>query len=631
MVDLSVFDSILDLVFVVDADGRIAYCNDTAATFCATSVKRVAGKVLLGDLMSFGEPGLLPFTTASLGRNEPTPFIETPFTVIKTAKTGKIQLSARPMGDGAHWGFFIKDVSLEETLAAKYRAELAKTEEYARNLEKLVEARTAELHAVNQTLNAILNSLGQGFFTFNAAGDCGGVFTKACEDVLEGSPKGRKAWDVLALPPGPAQAEFHQWSETLFKEYLPFDDLRPLGPSLFPHSRAKHIALDYYPIRRANKIHEVVVVATDQTAEFEAQAALEVERQFAGMIVKFTKNKEQFLSFLASAKQNLSVLDGIAQKPMHPSEINESFRVLHTLEGEAGAFSLKEMRHHARLVQAALEPAKGTPLMEADVQLNYRRALNDMAANFVVFLETNQDLFRLPEQGVSRTAEVAVDSLHQFLVELEQSPNTNRLAQDFRHLFLRVAIEDRIKYFDGLCQTVAERLGKRLKPLIIEGGDTRVFPEPYQPIFSSMVHAFRNAVDHGLETPDEREWAGKDPAGQIKVMAKTLAGRLQITIQDDGRGIDPAIIRAKLPEKFPGRDFSSASDAEIVQAVCLPGFSSREAVGEFSGRGVGLDALNEEVMRIGGRLTVSSSIGQGTKIEMDLPELEQDLSASRSA
>src|SRR4029077_752996 len=132
--------------------------------------------------------GLLPFTAESHGRVTPSPQIETAYAFKKFEKLGKTQLTVRPMGDGLHWVFFMHDVSLEETLAAKYKAELQKTEEYARGLEKMVEARTAELRAVNRTLNAILDSLGQGFFTFNAEGECGDVYTKACEEILEGIP-----------------------------------------------------------------------------------------------------------------------------------------------------------------------------------------------------------------------------------------------------------------------------------------------------------------------------------------------------------------------------------------------------------------------------------------------------------
>jgi two-component system chemotaxis sensor kinase CheA len=628
--DFSVFDSILDLIFVIDGDGKVVYCNETAATFCQTSVRRVAGKAKLSDIILFAEPNLLPFTAASQGREAPTPFIETDYNLVKGEKAGKVQLAVRPI-DGTHWGVFIKDVSLEETLAKKYRGELAKTEEYARNLEKLVEARTGELRAVNQTLNAILNSLGQGFFTFDAQGVCGGVYTKACEDVLEGVPKDRKAWEELGVPEKEV-GQFRKWMETSFQELLPFDDLKGLGPSLFPHSQGKHVVLDYFPIRReGGAISDIVVVATDKTAEHRAQQALEAERQYASMVVKFLKNKDQFMQFLASVRTSVATLKALAAKPLTAEAVNESFRILHTLEGEAGTFSLRDLRQSARDGQHILEPFKGQDGVAASAQENYLRSLDALLSGFEKFLAENDNIFRLPKGEVERLVELPLESVTTFLRELKGGTPRETLVRRYSELFVKVPIEARLKYFDSLTQSVAERLGKKVKPMVIEGGDLRIFPGPYQGFFSALVHAFRNAIDHGLEMPEEREWAGKDPAGTIRVSVAQVRGGLTMRISDDGKGIDPAIIREKLKSKFPDRDFSRQNDDEIIQNVCLPGFSSRDSVGEFSGRGVGLDALREEVVSLGGSVHLKSKVGEGTAIEIFIPEAENEESLIRSA
>jgi two-component system, chemotaxis family, sensor kinase CheA len=228
-----------------------------------------------------------------------------------------------------------------------------------------------------------------------------------------------------------------------------------------------------------------------------------------------------------------------------------------------------------------------------------------------------------------RTVEVPAASILTFSEDLKAAPVA--LRHKYRDLFFRVSFESRLKYYDSLLQSVTEKLGKQVKPLLIEGGDVRIFPEPYQGFFSGLVHAFRNAADHGLEDPIEREFAGKDPAGQICVTIARAKGGFYIVIADDGRGIDPNVIREKLKIKFPDKDFSQQSDEEIIQNVSLPGFSSRDSVGEFSGRGVGLDALREEVLNIGGTLHLKSKVGKGTAIEIFLPELNSELQVRRSA
>lgn len=631
MVDFSVFDSILDAAFVLDPGGKIVYCNDAAATLCESSVRRMTGKMVLSDLLNVKEENIFPFTEQSQGRMSPTAFIETEFNLLKGEKKGKAQLAIRPV-DEQHWAIFIRDVSLEEALYSKFRSELAQKEDYARNLEKLVEARTAELRLVNQTLNAILNSLGQGFFTFNSEGVCGDVFTKACEDILEGTPKGRKAWEVLGVPESEHE-QFKKWTESLFKEFLPFDDMKGLGPNFYPHSQKRQVVLEYYPIRReGDAISEIVVVATDKTTEFEAQKALEIERQYAAMVVKYMKNREQFLQFLASVRTATKSLMEIAGKPLTPEAVNESFRVLHTLEGEAGTFSLLELRQLSRSCQQLLEPFKGrTDIVPAEPAAGYRNSLVELCANYEAFLTENQDIFKIPEGKVERSVEMPLPELSTFLLDLHKLPNSSALCMKFEEKFMKVPVESCLKYFDTLVQAVAERLGKKVKPLLIEGGEKRIFPEPYQPLFSSLVHAFRNAVDHGLETPDEREWGGKDPAGQIRVHVNIEGGFFHMTVKDDGKGIDPKVIREKLKTKFPDKDFDAPSDEEIIQQVCMPGFSSRDAVGEFSGRGVGLDALREEVLKIGGTLHIKSKVGEGTSIEMKFPELAEQPVVLRSA
>ena len=253
MVDFSVFDSILDCAFVVDADGKVVYCNEPAAAFCRVSIRRVVGKANIHDLFTLTESGLLPFGATSRGFVEPTPFIETEFAVPKAGHVGTCQLAVRPL-DESHWIFIVRDVTLEAALHAKYRSELGQKEEYARNLEKLVEARTAELRRVNATLGAILDSLGQGFFTFDAAGACGSVFTKACETVLGQLPAGRGVSDVLGLGPHEL-AQFIKWSETLFGEFLPFDDLRTLGPGKFvgPGDRPRDAGVLSHPAATINR------------------------------------------------------------------------------------------------------------------------------------------------------------------------------------------------------------------------------------------------------------------------------------------------------------------------------------------------------------------------------------------
>lgn len=630
MIDYSVFDSILDAAFVVDGDGKVTYCNDAAAVFCGSSARRIVGKVHISELIELERPDILPFGENSPGRNEPTPFIETAFKLLKGDRAGRVQLAIRPISEG-DWGFFVRDVSLEEALHSKYRSELQQKEAYAKNLEKLVEERTQELRQVNQTLKAILNSLGQGFFTFDRDGNCSDVFTRACETILSISPQGQLAWKVLGIP-DVELVTFRKWVNVLFDELLPFEDLRGLGPQNFTGDPSRYVTLEYYPIRDdQEKLASVVVVATDKTAEHQAQMALEEERQYASMVVKYIKNKDQFRRFLSGLEESMRLLDLAAQKLKSVDSVDESFRILHTIEGESGVFSIRSIRDLSRESQAVLEPYKGKGLADLNVLSEYKKSLEAIRDGIREFFVRNNGVIEPVSDAKSRSVEIPIQIAEKWIQVLKQIPKAESVRVEIDEMFQKIPIGSRLTYYDGLIQSVSERLGKKVNPLKVEGGDFRISSDAYTDVFASMVHAFRNAVDHGIEPPDERTFAGKSEAGTIFVRVENRPKGIHLWIQDDGRGIDPEIIREKLKEKFPNEDVSRMSAQEIIQCVAWPGFSSRSEVGEFSGRGVGLDALRTEVLKLGGSFTIESQVGVGAVIHLTLPHLDDFGKVLRSA
>ena len=136
-----------------------------------------------------------------------------------------------------------------------------------------------------------------------------------------------------------------------------------------------------------------------------------------------------------------------------------------------------------------------------------------------------------------------------------------------------------------------------------------------------LAHLLRNAVDHGCETPEARERAGKPPVGTIRVEARHRAGMLMVTVADDGAGLDPdrlrhAIVHKKLTTPALAERMT---EAELMQFLFLPGFTLREAVTELSGRGVGLDIVQNMVKSVRGTVRVSTQPGRGMKFQLQLP------------
>jgi two-component system, chemotaxis family, sensor histidine kinase and response regulator WspE len=177
-----------------------------------------------------------------------------------------------------------------------------------------------------------------------------------------------------------------------------------------------------------------------------------------------------------------------------------------------------------------------------------------------------------------------------------------------------------LRGFPRLVRDVTRQLGKRCR-LEVRGEATRIDREILEQLEAPLNHIVRNALDHGLELPDARVANGKDPEGRLELDAFHRAGRLQVIVRDDGRGIDAERLRTKIVERRleSAENAARLSSEELYEFLFLPGFSTAEQVTELSGRGVGLDAVRTMVQESGGSVTVSSTPGAGTTFTMELP------------
>ncbi len=157
--------------------------------------------------------------------------------------------------------------------------------------------------------------------------------------------------------------------------------------------------------------------------------------------------------------------------------------------------------------------------------------------------------------------------------------------------------------------------------LELEGEDTELDKSVVEAIKDPMTHCVRNAVDHGIESPEERVAAGKPPAGRLHLRAAHENGQVVIQVSDDGRGIDPDKLRRKAVEKglLTEDAATRASDREMLDMIFDAGFSTAEKVTEVSGRGVGMDVVRTNVERIGGSVSVSSTVGEGSTFSFTIP------------
>ncbi|PWV99836.1 two-component system chemotaxis sensor kinase CheA [Hoeflea marina] len=212
------------------------------------------------------------------------------------------------------------------------------------------------------------------------------------------------------------------------------------------------------------------------------------------------------------------------------------------------------------------------------------------------------------ETGRGAAINLGLDELQQLTREIQDSVMAIR-AQPVKPVFQRMS---------RIVREIADMTHKEVR-LVTEGENTEVDKTVIDKIAEPLTHMIRNAVDHGLETPEKRIAAGKNPEGVLRLTAKHRSGRIVIEIADDGAGINRDRVRQKAIENGLIAADANPSDEEIDNLIFHPGFSTADKVSDISGRGVGMDVVKRSIQSLGGRISIVSKPGQGSVFTMSLP------------
>ena len=174
--------------------------------------------------------------------------------------------------------------------------------------------------------------------------------------------------------------------------------------------------------------------------------------------------------------------------------------------------------------------------------------------------------------------------------------------------------------FNRIIRDLSNKLNKEIR-LEIEGEDVELDKSIVEALSDPLTHLIRNTADHGIETPDERERAGKPRMGNARLSAKHVGGQVLIEIRDDGRGLDTAKLKRKAIEKgvLTPEEAETMTERQAFNIIFLPGFSTAEQVSDVSGRGVGMDVVRTNIENLGGFIDIESELGRGTTISLRLP------------
>lgn len=266
----------------------------------------------------------------------------------------------------------------------------------------------------------------------------------------------------------------------------------------------------------------------------------------------------------------------------------------------------------AAVAAPANEPAAATPAPTPTQSIRVDVDKVDRLVNLVGELVITQAM--LTEQGTLLPVDQypamlhGIEALAQSARELQESVMAIR-AQPVKSVFARMP---------RVVRDLAATLHKEVR-IVTSGEMTEIDKTVIEQLNDPLTHMIRNALDHGIEGPDERAAAGKPRQGTIHLSAAQRSGRIVIEVSDDGRGLNREKVLAKAQDRGLVAPGANLSDEEIDNLIFLPAFSTADVVSNISGRGVGMDVVKRNVQALGGRISVQSRFGHGSKFTLSLP------------
>ena len=257
------------------------------------------------------------------------------------------------------------------------------------------------------------------------------------------------------------------------------------------------------------------------------------------------------------------------------------------------------------------QPTRAAAKNDSDLSVRVRTDRLDRLIDMVGELVIAQSM-------IAADPAVAASGQHDLVKKVSQAGKIMRELQDLSMSMRMVPMKSTFQKLTRLVRDVALKAGKIVE-LVTDGEETELDRNMVDAIADPLVHMVRNAVDHGVEGPEDRVRAGKPRAGRVKLAAFQQGGSVIVELRDDGRGLNRDRILAKALEKGLVSPNHTLTDSEINALIFAPGFSTAETVTDISGRGVGMDVVRRNIESIRGRIDIQSVLGQGTVFQIRLP------------
>jgi two-component system chemotaxis sensor kinase CheA len=463
-------------------------------------------------------------------------------------------------------------------------------------LDSLVRVRTHELDARNGDMRMVLDNVSQGLLVVDRAGHIAPEYSAVVAQWFGELTPGATFWDYVAPFDARAAVSFRlNWTE-LLEGVMPVELLADQLPRSIA-AEGREYELEYKLLYEESDVARVLVVISDVTRRRAAERAESEQSEVLRAFGYIMRDKTGFLEFVSDARVLVERLCADDRAPLVDVK-----RWLHTLKGNALLCGLTGLASFCHSLEDDLAD-HGT-----DLTLAERHALLSHWDNFCTRFEQ-----LLGERTDSRIP--IEDADYQALMGAIVGGHPRREIASMVAAWKLESTSERLARHAAQAEALGQRLGKGAIEVSIDADRLRLPREVLAPFWSVFGHAVRNAVAHGIESPEERRAAGKPASGHIRMSAHRSQDEIDIEISDDGRGVDWAAVARKAAAA--GLPF--ATDDDLRAALFVDGLSTREETDHVAGRGVGMGALRAECEKLGGDMTLVSRPGSGTTIRFSIP------------
>ena len=498
-------------------------------------------------------------------------------------------------------------------------------------LEKQVQERTRQLVISQKNITDIMNNIQSAIFTFNFDLTVNEEHSHMAETLFGITTfSTMRLGQLLSLSPE-NEEYFVQWTKlihthTTTKKWAKKEKLSPVRETRrLLKDKEIFLSVNYQPIFEGDKISKVMVIANDITAQKMAeqhfeQSQREKELQLERVQTLVENRAEAIASLLDECDKLMETLQTTSlQNLFAQTELMHSVcRDAHTIKGNSGSYGLTQLPGIIERLENFFSSIKSELIIGQKEDAEYKNFIDDLTGELTAIKNLRKKLFSMRENRIS----IDKDKYNEILMKISNDSfkSSQELLKEYAALN-SLTLELFCQRYNKVIQSYCLKYGKKINPLIITTPQQILSPAMAQHLDGPVTHIVRNCLDHGIESPEIREQSNKSVEGSITFSCTVSEKELHLIISDDGKGLDPDAIAATALRKgfLTEQQLGELSSKQKQELIMMHGFSTKESANEISGRGVGMDAVKSDVEKLGGSVSIASTLGSGSLFTISLP------------